>query len=337
MHILRFFQRLIDDAQDMNGYAIIIIVLLILLVISYLRRKFADSNSENLESEKLAFEQKFKEIEAERYKLQMQVNENQKQIELYQNSENQLRKEICDLKEKNTNYQDKYSKAYQELLLAKEKFKASENQLHAYRLSPHFLKNLINSAFIESKLRIEDYSIKNCFSLFGFKLYTLNNLKLNLNTYNDKLEKSLTLLIDILNYLIYSHSISNIHLQTEISHLEKFCSLIEMNKNIKVDIITKLNRTDIQVPPTVLFNYIDNAIKHGYFKKKALKINLTSRQNIFEYSVETPMHPEMNQKKLLGGLGDQEYSKFLDQSSNTYNISNTIHNNTYIAKLQLTV
>ncbi len=334
---MRFLKRLIHDALDMDGQAILIIVLLILLLISYLRRKFADSNSEDLENEKLVFEQKIKVIEGERCKLQMQVNESRKKIELYQNSENELRKNIRILNEEKTDYLAKYSKTYQELLLAKEKYKTSENRLQAYRLSPHYLKNLINSTFIDSKLKLEDKAIKSRFSLFGYKFYTLNSFKLHLRGYNDKLEKSLTLLIDILNYLIYSNSISKIHLQTEITHLEKFCSLIEMNKNIKVDIINKLDRTDIQVPPTVLFNYIDNAIKHGYFKKKALKVSLTSQHNTLEYSVETPMHPEMNQKKLLGGLGDQEYSKFLDQASNKYDISNTIHNNTYIAKLQLTV
>ena len=202
-------------------------------------------------------------------------------------------------------------------------------------MSPHFLKNLINKAFIESKLSFENDNLKTSFSILGKKYSTKENLIEQLNLYNKKLDKSLLLLIDTLNYLLYCSSTSKVHLQTETSQLTKFYQLIEINSDIKVEMVNKLDNLNIHITPTILFNYIDNAIKHGYFKTRPLLINLACINNILHYSVETPLHPKMNHKKVLGGIGNTDFENSLKQNGNEYEISNEIVNDTYIANLKI--
>jgi len=353
MSILRFFKRLVNDASDMDGNAILIIALIILLIISYFRRKSTQLAMEDLDKGLQDSEQKIKnavnakekleadlnqikkETKSEREKFKIDINKNRIQIESYQKSETQFKNQITELKNEFNKIRGKYSNSYEQLLHSKENHKATATQLQVYRLSPHFLKNLINKAFIESKLSFDDEDLKTSFSILGKRYSTKENLVEQLKIYNEKLDKSLELLIDTLNYLLYSSSATKVHLQTEMSQLKKFCQLIELNKDIKVEILSELANLNINIPPTILFNYIDNAIKHGYFKDSPLLIKLSYINNILHYSVETPLHPKMNTEKVLGGIGNTDFENSINQNSNEYEISNEIINNTYVAKLKI--
>ncbi|WP_320018195.1 hypothetical protein [Labilibaculum manganireducens] len=353
MNILRFFKRLINDAIDMDGNAILIIALIILLIISYFRRKSTQWDNEDLNKDILDSKQAIKntelakgkleidlnqikkEAENEREKFKIDLNKNRKQIESYQKNETQFRDQISELKIEFNKIREKYSSSYEQLLHSRENNKATANQLQTYRLSPHFLKNLINKTFIESKLSFDDDDLKTSFSILGKKYSTKENLIDQLKIYNEKLDKSLLLLIDTLNYLLYSSGVTKVHLETETSQLQKFCQLIEINKDIKVEMVSELDNSNFYIPPTILFNYLDNAIKHGYFKNKPLRIELSCKKNILHYAIETPLHPKMDPEKILGGIGNTDFENSINRNSNTYEISNEIVNNTYIANLKI--
>lgn len=348
MGILRFLKRLVNDASDMDGYAILIIALIILRIISYFRRRHTESINEDLRKEKQEFEGKIKTSEAEKHKLKNDIIQIRKKadsdlkqshdkIKTYQEKESQFINQIAEFKNEFEIIREKYSSSYEQLLHSKESHRDAETRLHSYRLSPHFLKNLINKAFIESKLSFDENDIKTSFSVLGKKFSTKENLIKQLNVYNEKLDKSLLLLIDTLNYLLYSTSAKKVHLQTEISQLEMFCQLIEMHKDIKVEISKNFDDKDFYIPPTILFNYIENAITHGYFKGKPLQIHLSSQNNIFDYTVTTPLHPEMNSDKVLGGIGNNDFESSLKRNTDTYELKNEIINNTYVAKLKVKI
>jgi len=334
MIILTVFKRLITDAQNFDTYAITIILLTILLLISYFRRNIIKSNMNDLLKEKQNLKNKLFQSQSEANNLSQKLTESLNKNKAYEEQEAIFKNKISEIKKELYSIREKYSAIYQQLLLVNESKKNIETQLQSYRLSPHFLKNLINKAFIESKLSFEDDDIKTNFSFFGRKYSRKENLAKQLELYKEKLDKSLILLIDILNYLLYSSGANKVHLQTEKTHLAMFCKLIEMHNNVKVELREKFDKSDIYIQPTILFNFIDNAIKHGYFKNKPLLIKLSCDGNVLDYSVETPLHPKMNNTK-MGGIGNNDFECFIKRCYDSYEISNDIIDNTYIAKLKI--
>lgn len=356
MSILRLYSQLIHDASKMNGYAIMIIALIIFLIISYYRRKSAQSAEEESktnnqqkadeinaiikESETLKrdYENTKKELIQSNNKIReliLTINNNQSEISKYQGQQDEYKSNISKLKDTTNKIRHKFSQSYEELLHAREDKKNKENQLRAYQLSPHILKNFLNKAFLESKMSFEDSFSEVSFSFFGIKFYSSNKIKKAILKNNEIINTSIPLLIGTLDYLIYSNTTNKVHLEIEISQLENFCRLIEIQKGIKIEIIKNIETNINNISPTILFNYIDNAIKHGYYKSRGIKINLNCIQNKLRYTVETPIHKDTDENKILGGIGNKDFEQNLKTSDNKYKVSNKIVENTYIAELQL--
>lgn len=331
MAVFLYIKQILD-AFDGNIYAICILVLFLLLIFNYLKRVFFQESRKELSEELEMIKEQLKKTENESGKKDIEIEQLVKTKNLLSNSNKELNIAISE-------YQEKYSALYKELSESNTKSKVFEQQLLAYRLSPHLLKNLLNKTFLENKIDFDFNKIEPSFRFFGQNFFSTKRLEKSISKFNNNLSESLTLIIDILNYLTYGIMVDNIHIDTEITHLIKFCKLIELNKGIKIEIDNRLYQSSLYIPPSLLFNFVDNALKHGYFgSDKQMKISLSYTNKLFEYKVMTPIHPEMNSKKILGGIGDSDFEKSLKLTKkDAFNISNEIINNTYIAKLQMTI
>ncbi|SMO39805.1 hypothetical protein SAMN06265379_101526 [Saccharicrinis carchari] len=345
MAILKVIKEIFVDAFDGNRYAIVALVAIVLLIISYLRKLFVEGANQELENELVDVS---KELEKTAFQLSKTIEIVKGRDVLVEKKSGEIKKLICakdklyasnqQLNEEITKYQEKYSALYQQLNENNTKSQLKEQQFLGYRLSPHLLKNIINKVFLESKVNFDIHSTKASFSFFGNKYFSAKRLERNIKYFNNDLNESLSLLVEILNYLTYGISADKVHVDMEIAHLTKFCKLIEINKGIKIEIENAIYQSEFDIPPSIFFNFIDNALKHGYFHtNKTLNVHLSYADKMLEYRVVSPIHPKMD-KKVLGGIGNHDFEKLLQRHVNAnFTITNEIKMNTYIAKLKIAI
>jgi len=347
--ILDFIKDLFKEISKGDPLAIGVVVLIILLFFSRTGKSLLKSENKEFSEKLLKYEEQFKALEIENSKiknqlldnndnikhLNIQIKNQEEELKSSKNQESFFKKKITDLKSSVTKINEKYTKSYAELINSKQQNKENDVQLKTYRLSPHMLKNFLNRAFLETKSSFEETEIKENFSVMGKKYYCLSKLEEITSIKNKDINSNLKLLIDTLDYLIYSNTNSSVHLETELTHIEKFCNLIEIHKGIKIEITKNIIVDNISILPTILFNYIDNAIKHGYFKERALKINLYCDNKSLRYIVQTPLHPSIDNTQKLGGVGNKDFEENIYAYYDNAKVTNEIMDNTYIARLNL--
>lgn len=347
--ILDFIKDLFKEISKGDPLAIGIVILILLLFFSRVGKSFLKSENKEFSDKILKYEEQFKALEIENSKirtqliernnnisqLSIQIKNKERELKSHQNQESFFKNKIDDLKNSISDIGKKYTKSYAELINSKQKNIENDVQLKTYRLSPHMLKNFLNKAFLDTRSSLDEKDIKENFSFIGKKYYSLSKLEEIISSNNKDINSNLKLLIDTLDYLIYSSNTTSVHLETELTHIEKFCNLIEIHKGIKIEITKNIINDNISILPTILFNYIDNAIKHGYYKEKALKINLYCDNKSLRYIVQTPLHSSIDNIKKLGGVGNKDFEENIYAYYDNAKVTNEIVDNTYIARLNL--
>lgn len=345
MQIFIFIGDIFTRAFDGEAYPIIILALTLFLIISYFKRILLKDSEEELYktidiNNKLLFD---KENVINEYKKKLGIaesdikNQNTK-IESLNNQNNTFKKNEIGYNDRIKLLQDKYSSIYREYNLHKNTSKNETSKLRSFQISPHFLKNLLNKAFLESEISLNN-NLKHSFSLFGRKYFSLKKIQKGIDIHNKTLTELLLLLTDILEYFLYGIQAPKVHIDIELDKLNKFCRLIELNKGIRIIFDKSINNHHIYIPPTILFNYIDNAIKHGYFNKNnTINIKLQIDNNKLEYIVTTPLHPKMDSSKAIGGNGTEDFKKCFEYYENSdYLVTSEVIENKHIAKLNITL
>lgn len=356
LEFLKFFRHLYKDVMHMDAYAIIIVILFILLLMCFIKYLYRSSVRKNLKSNNLDLINEVEDLNvtnsnllqtnSELYNQKVQCEQEIKSFkddllkvnienEEYKYRQKELVGDLSNLESRLSEIHDKYSKRHSELMCLRNSMNSKDEQLYSFRLSPHFLKNVINNAMLGTKHACDTNSVKPSFSFFGKKFYSIAGMNSQLDFFREKQDRCLKLLIGVLEYLIYSTSADRVSLEMEMLNLRNFCNLLEMHKEMKIDIEKDIKSDDINIPPTILFNYLDNAVKHGYFKKRALKIKISTSDNVLNYSVETPLNPKKLDKSSLGGIGNNDFEDLLKRKNYNYTCSACDTKDTYIAKLQI--
>ncbi|MCT4637592.1 MAG: hypothetical protein N4A72_07775 [Bacteroidales bacterium] len=336
MAVFIFLNQLWIDALDKDEYAIVLMIAILLLLISYFRRLFIKAQKTETEEQNREFKDELNTLKREYDKVKEELLECEKKLKEELANGKRLKDEHNQLQDSFNKLRKRYSENYAELLDANKSKKILEAKSLFYRLSPHFLKNIINTTFLKAKHNIEENNISCSFSFFGIKFYGRRKIDRIVDIYINRINSSLQLLIDLLNYLIYSTSVKEISIDVEIKYLKCFCELLAINRGIKVDFIENIDDRNISIPPTILFYYIDNAIKHGNFKKGCLIIRIEQNgDHILKYSVESPMYSKDNSCNDPGGIGNDDFKKYIDISNLDIKIDREIVNDVYIAKMDI--
>jgi len=187
----------------------------------------------------------------------------------------------------------------------KHDLKATQLNLYSFQLSPHFIKNYIAKTTLSSDDKNILEKIRKT-NIGGFTIFKSKNLENALINKNKRINESLNLLVQVLNYLLYSQKNQLIQLKTELIELDHFCKLLEINNNVRFSFSNQIEDDSINIPPTVLFFFIENAVKHGYFKNSnEIFISLNKQNNFLYYQVTNPIFPNKHQNSLeVGGLGN---------------------------------
>jgi len=187
----------------------------------------------------------------------------------------------------------------------KQELNTAQLNLYSFQLSPHFIKNYITKTF----LNYEDENVFNKIrktSILGYSIFKSTELEEVIKNKNISLNESLNLLVQVLNYLLYSQKNQLIQLKTELIELAHFFKLLELNNNVRFIFTNHVKDDSINIPPTALFFFIENAVKHGYFKNSnEIFVILNKHQNYLYYQVTNPIFPNKPQKSMdVGGLGN---------------------------------
>ena len=197
----------------------------------------------------------------------------------------------------------------------------------------------------EQKMKLEQQHTKTELALLRsqvnphFLFNTLNTIHSYVTENHPDRAKSIILLSDIMRYMLYEASGDKILLSKEIGYIESFIKLHELRfeRNCMVTFHVDGEAANIRIPPMILIPFVENAFKHGTFRKPEhpLKIQLSIGNNIIVFMVENHVDPVKavtpeasgapgmgldNVKRRLDLLYPANYSLVIDQTDKFYRI-----------------
>ncbi|MCK9481996.1 MAG: histidine kinase [Bacteroidia bacterium] len=207
--------------------------------------------------------------------------------------------------------QNRANKALQELNISNElKFLKSQ-------INPHFLFNSLNS------------------------LYALTLTK------SDKAPEMVMSLANILRYLLYETSESQVPLEKEINYLNDLIALekIRMGDRVKICFDIQGDISSIMIEPLLFINFVENSFKHGVNSHKddawiLIKINADAENKQLSFSIENSK-PNENltvKNERVGGIGLQNTKnrlKLLYPNNHTLQITDKEDSYSVMLKIDL--
>lgn len=109
-----------------------------------------------------------------------------------------------------------------------------------------------------------------------FFMNTLNNIHALVDIDPEKAKKSIVVLSKMMRYLLYDGNLKLIPLEKEVSFIEHFIILMRLRYTEHVHITVKVpeHTPQGQIPPLVLFTFVENAFKHGVTYQKDCFISI---------------------------------------------------------------
>lgn len=207
----------------------------------------------------------------------------------------------------------KYYKNQQKFLKLSEQKKTAELTALKNQLNPHFLFNTLNN------------------------LYTLALQK------SDKTPEVISVLSDILDYILYRCNEKYVSIGKEIELIENYITLekLRYGKRAKVSFEMSINE-EVKIAPLILLTFIENAFKHGIsqeIKEGVIDIRLSSDANeiIFkiENSIPNSSQMEENTNDSIGLLNVNKQLELLYPSNHELKIDHKKEH--FSVELKLTV
>lgn len=110
-----------------------------------------------------------------------------------------------------------------------------------------------------------------------FFMNTLNNIHALVDIDPEKAKESIVELSRMMRYLLYDGNSRFIPLEKEISFIRHYVRLMRMrySDHVRLSVSVPEHVPEVQIPPLVLFTFIENAFKHGITYKRECFIELT--------------------------------------------------------------
>jgi two-component system sensor histidine kinase AlgZ len=138
-----------------------------------------------------------------------------------------------------------------------------------------------------------------------FFFNTLNNLYGLAREKSDQAPDLILRLADMMRYTIYQGQRDSVSVQQEVAYLENFIGLQQVRFQKQVQVIFNVQvQEDVQLPPLLFINLLENAYKHGVEKladKAFVKIELFADHTQLIFSVINNFDPEESRSLTQGG------------------------------------
>lgn len=205
----------------------------------------------------------------------------------------------------------RYYKNQQKFLKLNEQKKTAELSALKNQLNPHFLFNTLNN------------------------LYALSLEK------SDKTPEVISVLSDILDYMLYRCNEKYVSLGKEIELIENYITLekLRYGKRAKVSFHKSINEA-VKIAPLILLTFIENAFKHGVsqeINKGEIDINLNSEANDIIFTIKNTIPNSsptlVDSSNSIGLLNVKKQLELLYPNSHELKIEHNEHH--FAVKLKL--
>lgn len=141
-----------------------------------------------------------------------------------------------------------------------------------------------------------------------FLFNTLNNIYSLAMLKSDKTAPLVLRLSELLQYVIYDAQKSRTPLAKEISVLEEYISLFQLQHEEPLQVVFdyQLPRQQIMIEPLLLVPVVENCFKHGDFAENPqayVDLKLVVSSNSLHFKAENSYNPRQRQKDRTGGVG----------------------------------
>ncbi|WP_336126865.1 hypothetical protein [Mesoflavibacter sp. CH_XMU1422-2] len=312
------------------------VLFLICLIISVLFILLLLRNWYNL-YKKRSFRKKYNLLKTQLLKLQpIEQQLANKTTEVFE-----LEKQLKDYKEK---FYNTLSEKDKEITLKKEELNHQKNayenylrfkniELNSTRLGAHFLKNIISQIYEDLEYTDISYS-----SFLGFH-YRFGRVSSKLPPL-----KALKHIFSLLDYNVNALNKKDIQLKEELEYIDMFLELIKYLKpytSIEFkNQLTKKRTKDIVIKPTLLFPFIENALKHGSLNNNDSFISIILKEdenNILSYSLVNSIEEREDYKTTSkNSFGLTALKQLLDAYyPNSELLNKPLPNNQYLSELTI--
>jgi LytS/YehU family sensor histidine kinase len=169
----------------------------------------------------------------------------------------------------------------------------------------------------QEKMRVELFALKNQLNAH-FLFNTLNNIYGLTIKKSDLAPRSVLMLSQMLNTVLYETSNQIYSLQKELEFIDNYVELERLRYGVRLDVSIEKNieYLDVQIPPMILFPFVENSFKHGVrktSKKSWIKMCVISSLNQLDFEIS---NSKISVKKDLenenGGVGLENIGRRLD-------------------------
>ncbi|MGB0870671.1 MAG: sensor histidine kinase [Flavobacteriales bacterium] len=154
-------------------------------------------------------------------------------------------------------------------------------------------------------ITLEYHYLKNQLSPH-FLLNSLNNIYSLAVQNSSEILRSIENLSELLKYSLYKVEMDEISLNDEVDHIKLYFSSLIKNDNLEMD-IAKLPGPMVKIKPLILFNFIENAIKHSCIETNNdawIKMYISYEQSVLNFSLKNSISTSNAQtNNIYRGIG----------------------------------
>ena len=169
----------------------------------------------------------------------------------------------------------------------------------------------------QEKMRVELFALKNQLNAH-FLFNTLNNIYSLTIKKSDLAPRSVLMLSEMLNTVLYETSNQIYSLEKELEFIDNYIELerLRYGERLDVSIEKNIDYPEVQIPPMILFPFVENSFKHGVRKtvKKAwIKIRIKSSLNQIDFAIGNSKVSDNKTKEYdNGGVGLENIKRRLE-------------------------
>jgi len=149
-----------------------------------------------------------------------------------------------------------------------------------------------------------------------FFMNTLNNIHALVDVDPEKAKSSIIDFGHLMRHVLYESEKPTIELAKEIEFLQQYVKLMRMryDEKVKIDLEVPQEVPDVQVPPLLFLNFLENAFKHGvsYQEPSFIKAAITLPDGKLRFTCQNSIHANANSQEEHGGIGLANVHKRLD-------------------------
>ena len=193
------------------------------------------------------------------------------------------------------------------------------------------------------KSELQEKELKNLKNQLNphFLFNTLNNIYALIPISQEKAQKTVHELSQLLRYSLYSNDDREVPLEKELLFIKNYISLMKLRINEFTSINVNLNENDGKgklIAPMLLITLVENAFKHGIGgnKHSFIRIDISIKDNILDCHVENSFYPKNENDKSGSGIGISNLRRQLEiLYPEQHSLSNKIVDNSYIPHLTI--